>query len=224
MKITGITKSYGRHSILRSVSFTAESGECIGIIGGNGSGKSTLLSILAGVIGADNGSFTFDGKELLTNTKLRSSIVGYVPQGTPLIEELTAFDNLRLWYTADEIKKELRDGVLDMLGIGEFLKTPVRKMSGGMKKRLSIGCSVANKPKILLLDEPSAALDLVCKKSISDYIRSFTAGGGIVVLATHDTGELSLCDKHFLLKDGLLKSYEYDGDVERLCEKISGKI
>ncbi len=220
MKIENITKSYGKRAVLRGISFDASSGECIGILGGNGSGKSTLLNILAGVIRSDSGSFSFRGNELLRNPVLRGSVVGYVPQGTPLFDELTAFDNLRLWYKKDEIERELNGGVLSMLGIGDFLKVSVGKMSGGMKKRLSIGCSVAGKPNILLLDEPSAALDLVAKESICEYIRDFKARGGIVVIATHDVGELPLCDRLFLLKDGGLLPYEFKGDVSDIVGRL----
>ena len=78
--------------------FTVESGKCVGILGGNGCGKSTLLSILAGVQQADGGSFLYEGeKDLFTFPRQRAQLVGYVPQGTPLIEELTAKDNLSLW-------------------------------------------------------------------------------------------------------------------------------
>lgn len=136
------------------------------------------------------------------------------------MEELTAWDNLRLWYEKDELKKELDGGVLDMLGIPDFLKVPVRKMSGGMKKRLSIGCSVANHPKLLLLDEPSAALDLICKERIGNYLKDFKAQGGSIILATHDVQEIELCDAWYILKNGMLEPYLYDGNVHHLVGKL----
>ncbi len=219
MEVKNVTKSYNKKQILKNISFEAENGSCVGILGVNGSGKSTLLNILAGVIPCDQGSFVYNGKNLFSDSKLRSSVVGYVPQNSPLFEELTALDNLRLWYTRKEIKEELSNGVLKLLGIDEFAKKVVFKMSGGMKKRLSIGCAVAHKPKILLLDEPSAALDLVCKESVSKYIQSYKNSGGTVIIATHDIGELSLCDKLYIIKNGSLCEYFYDGNVEKLiCE------
>ena len=220
LEIQGITKSYKRKSVLKGINLTAEKGQCIGILGGNGSGKSTLLSILAGVNRADSGAFLWEEKDLLREETLREKIVGYVPQGNPLMEELTAWDNLRLWYDKADLKRELEDGVLAMLGIGDFLKTPVYKMSGGMKKRLAIGCAVANKPRILLLDEPSAALDLICKTRISNYLEQFKKQGGIIILATHDVQELPLCDQLFILKNGVLNPFEYDGNVNRLVGQL----
>ena len=146
--------------------------------------------------------------------------MGYIPQGTPLIEELTAKDNLSLWYDKKALKTELESGVLKTLGINEFLKVAVSKMSGGMKKRLSIGCAIANRPPVLLLDEPMAALDISCKQTISDYINTHKKAGGIAILVTHDIMELDLCDKLYILKDGRLFPFEYDGNVENLVESL----
>lgn len=220
IEIKQIQKKYKKKAVLTDINLDVQEGSCVGILGGNGSGKSTLLSILAGVQKADNGSFLWGGADLFKNEKIREEILGYVPQGNPLMEELTAWDNLRLWYEKDELKKELDGGVLDMLGIPDFLKVPVRMMSGGMKKRLSIGCSVANHPKLLLLDEPSAALDLICKERIGNYLKDFKAQGGSIILATHDVQEIELCDVWYILKNGMLEPYLYDGNVHHLVGKL----
>ena len=220
MKIENIQKKYGKNAVLNGVTFEATEGLCVGILGGNGSGKSTLFSILAGVSKPNGGKFLYDGVDLLKNSKKREELVGYVPQSTPLIEELTAYDNLRLWYEKDDMEKALNTGVLAMLGIKEFLKVPVYKMSGGMKKRLAIGCSVAHNPKILLLDEPSAALDLVCKERISNYLKEYKKSGGIILLATHDVQELPLCDKLYILKNGVLEAFEFDGNLHKLVGRL----
>ncbi len=217
MKVENVVKSYQKNEVLKGISFTVTPGECVGILGGNGSGKSTLLHVLAGVLEADGGSCIFEEENLFQNRKKRAEVLGFVPQNTPLLEELTAKDNLRLWYEKDALEQALKTGVPAMLGIPAFLKTPVRKMSGGMKKRLAISCAVAHNPKILLLDEPSAALDLVCKERIRNYLTDYKKQGGTVVLATHDEQELSLCDKLFILKDGVLTPYVYDGNVHRLA-------
>ena len=219
-EVKNIKKRYGKKETLKDVSFCAESGKCIGILGKNGSGKSTLLSILAGVRKCDSGECLWDGKDILKDSKARSGVVGYVPQGTPLFEELSAYDNLSLWYGRRELKRELESGVLRALGVHEFLSVPVNKMSGGMKKRLSIGCSIAKKPPVLLLDEPGAALDLVCKESIADYLTQYKNAGGILIITTHDQGELSLCDEYYILRDGELEPFDYNGDIHRLAVEL----
>ena len=213
VEIQHIAKRYKGKQVLTDVCLTAEGGKCIGILGCNGSGKSTLLSILAGVLRRDGGSFLCDGKDLFRDHRLRSRLVGFVPQGTPLLEELSAMDNLRLWYDGETLREELENGVLKMLGIDEFLKVPVNKMSGGMKKRLSIGCAVAKHPPILLLDEPTAALDMACKEAVTQYLQRYKRSGGILLLVTHEVPDLALCDRCYILKDGLLVPYIFENLV-----------
>lgn len=220
IEIQNIQKRFGKKQVLQDVNLTCDGGKCIGILGSNGCGKSTLLSILAGVLRCDGGKFLCDGKNLLAKPALRAHLVGYVPQGTPLLEELSAWDNLLLWYDREELETELQSGVLKLLGIHEFLKTPVCKMSGGMKKRLSIGCAVAKRPPILLLDEPTAALDLACKEGIADYLRHYKASGGLLLLTTHDVLELQLCDEWYILKNGVLTPFAFDGDLHKLVESL----
>ncbi len=220
IEVKNIRKSYGKQEVLKGISFSLEGGGCVGILGKNGCGKSTLLSILAGVQRCDSGEFLIDGHPLFSHPADLRRNVGYVPQGTPLIEELTARDNLLLWYTKAEIERELSDGVLRMLGIGEFLKTPVKKMSGGMKKRLSIGCAMQTRPPVLLLDEPCAALDIECKESILSYLRGYKSRGGALVLISHDPMELDICDECKIMRGGVLHDYDFDGNVERLVKSL----
>ena len=220
IEVLNIQKSYGKKQVLKGVSFSAESGMCVGIVGANGCGKSTLLGILAGVFPAGGGQFLCDGENLFASPSRHARTVGYVPQGAPLFEELSAQDNLRLWYTPAEMRASLSDGVLALLGIDEFLRVPVRKLSGGMKKRLSIGCAVAAHPQILLCDEWSAALDLPCRERITAYFAHFCKNGGILAVVTHDPTELAACDALYVLRDGVLHPYVYDGDSRRLCEVL----
>ncbi len=217
------TYRHGKKPVLKDISFTAHSGQCIGILGANGCGKSTLLSILAGVQTADSGELFYNEKNLFSKEGQISKQIGYVPQENPLMEELSAYDNLRLWYcdSALDLETELKQGVLAMLGIPDFLHVRVSRMSGGMKKRLSIGCAVAEDPEILLLDEPGAALDLVCKERIHVYLKSRKSQGKIILLATHEEREIELCDKLYLLKNGTLSEPEYDGNIHHLAGLLS---
>lgn len=220
LKISDIKKYYKKREVLQGIDLQASAGKCIALLGANGSGKSTLLAILAGVLKADKGEFLWQGKDLLKDSPLAEKVLGYVPQGTPLLEELTAWDNLLLWYDKKALQEELKEGVLAMLGINDFLKVQVSKMSGGMKKRLAIGCAVAGNPSVLLMDEPSAALDLECKERIINYIKDFKSRGGIVILATHDAQEIGMCDEWYILKEGRLQSYQYDGNIHYLVGRL----
>ena len=219
-----IKKAYrrGKKPVLHDISFTVEPGQCVGILGANGCGKSTLLSILAGALKADSGALWFQGGNLLAGSSHTTRNIGYIPQENPLINELSAYDNLRLWYCDSplHLDTELRDGVLAMLGIPDFLHVRTSQMSGGMKKRLSIGCAIAQDPPVLLLDEPGAALDLICKERINVYLNSCKAQGKQILLATHEEREIDLCDKWYLLKDGILSEFKYDGNIHHLAGRL----
>ena len=230
MKITidGIRKQYRRAQVLSGVSLEAGQGMMVGILGQNGCGKSTLLSILAGTLRPDRGTFLYEddqGKrsDLLKNHALSSRLIGYVPQSTPLLEELTALDNLRLWYTGGRsvLKKELEEGILAELQITDFLNKNVRNLSGGMKKRLSIACALAHNPSVLLLDEPGAALDLTAKELIIRYLQLFCSNGGIVLIATHEKAEIEACSRTYILKNGIACEYQFDNDMKKLAMQLN---
>lgn len=206
LEVTKICKSFRGKQILKGASFTAAPGVCTGIAGGNGCGKTTLLSIVAGVSRPDSGSVCFDGREAVGNKKLFDKNAAYVPQENPIIPELSAGDNFKLWYRGDRksMEEDLESGVAKALGLPEFLHTPAGRLSGGQKKRLSIASALSNRASVLILDEPGAALDLAAKEQILTYLRNFTRQGGTVVLTSHEMGELSLCDSLYILKDGVL--------------------
>jgi len=225
MKITikDIRKSYRSAHILNGVSIQAEKGSMTCILGKNGCGKSTLLSILAGVERADSGSFVYEQEgenpvDLFRHRSDASRLIGYVPQSTPLLEELSALDNLRLWYSGGKkvLRQELEEGVLKDLDIDRFLHKNVRTLSGGMKKRLSIGCALAHHPRILLLDEPGAALDLIAKEQIVTWLKAFCSRGGIVLIASHELGEIENCSRAYILKDGTAALIDHRVDSAHL--------
>lgn len=222
VKVEGVCKSYGRKKVLINASFTARQGECVAIAGLNGSGKSTLLSILAGVQRADNGTAQVNGIDIFKDTKAAGRMIGYVPQENPLIQDLTVRDNLKLWYCDSplDMEKELREGFLKLLGIDKMLKTPVKKLSGGMKKRVSIGISMWADPKVLILDEPSAALDLVAKKDIREYLKTYLKSGRTVLLATHDEDELNICGRIYVMNQGVLKETSKELRGDKLLEEM----
>src|SRR5574344_665509 len=143
IKVESLTKKYGKHIIINSINLEINPGDCIGIVGANGCGKTTLLSILGGIQKQDSGKILIDGEVLDHNSALSRSI-SYVPQDNPLINELTGRDNLRLWYKGNRLSfnKKLNEGYLRTLGIDDYIDKTVSKMSGGMKKRLSIGIAL----------------------------------------------------------------------------------
>lgn len=207
IEVKNISKRY-RNTVLEDISFTAEKGQCIGIIGANSCGKTTLLSIMAGVNKAQSGKIYYNN-ELADMKSVFKKYIAYVPQENPLIDELTTKDNLLLWLGSNrKIKDGFENGVLKDLGIDEFLNKQVNELSGGMKRRLSIGISLSNNAPIMLLDEPGSALDIYGKQEVNSYISNYVKNGGTVVMSTHDRDEIDLCTKLYKIEDGILKECE----------------
>lgn len=210
-----IVSSYGKKQVLKGVYISAGAGQCVGIVGENGCGKSTLLNILVGLRQADSGEIFFDTE------KPSADYVGYVPQEGSLIDELSVLDNLSLWYRSKaELKLSLEQGFLKELGIDKMCRMKVGRLSGGMKKRVSIGCALAGNPPILILDEPDAALDLMGKADVRRYLTKYKELGGTIIIATHEESDLELCDKVYALCGG--KSREIDRLLrgEKLVKEI----
>ncbi len=202
-----ITKRYGKNSILKDINLEVNKGECAVIIGSNGCGKTTLLSILAGSNKPTSGQISIDGNNALANAKVFDRMIGYIPQENPLMEGLSVKDNLKFWYmgTGRSMEADLVNGAPVIFGVNKFLNKKVEQLSGGMKKRLSICAALAKNPPILILDEPGASLDIVCKQEIKEYIKNYMAVGGTVILASHEDYEIGLATKMYLLNDGVLK-------------------
>lgn len=225
LQVNSIQKNFKNKCVLSDVTLTVSCGECVGIVGINGSGKTTLFNIIFGETKPDKGDIYIQNENtntpLLNNKKLIKKHIGYVPQNNALIEDLSTLDNLRLWYcdSSLDMHKELNDGILHELGIDSFLHTKVSKLSGGMQKRLSIATTLASDPDFLILDEPSAALDIVAKNIIRNYLCSFKSKGGILI-ATHDEDELAICDRVLVLKNGYLEEIPPTIRGSKLIEKI----
>ena len=187
-QIQNISKAYGKRQILKDVSLTVNDGEAVGILGVNGSGKSTFLSSVAAMY-ANNPEVS----------------IGYIPQENPLLDELKPVDNIKLWSKASKasILEALSSEPLCHLGINSFIDTPVKKMSGGMKKRLSLATVLIDKPKLLLMDEPFAALDLTAKHDILGFMGLHLRQGGSIIVASHDEDIFRFCNRVFLLKNGI---------------------
>lgn len=206
LEVSNIRKKYGRRTILANISFNVEQGDCVAIVGANGCGKSTLLGILSGAHKPDEGRITCFGKDLTRESKFFSQKIGYVPQENPLMDKLSVYDNLRFWYcdSKKDLKKDLESGIPAMFGLDFYRDYSVDKLSGGMKKRLSIACALAKDPPVLILDEPGASLDIICKEDIKNYLKSYLSSGGTVIITSHEDAELSICNRMFLLQNGVL--------------------
>ncbi len=227
-----ISYSYRNHKVLKNVSFELPKGKAAALLGANGSGKSTLLSILSGIRHSgtpgdgSNPFYTYcDGEhtsDLFQDKKSCSRIISYVPQEDPLMPELSVKDNLLLWYSGSKagFQSALQSHAIAALDITPFMNKPVRALSGGMRKRVSLAAALINNPEVLLLDEPASALDLSFKAELRNYLRELRENGTTLLISTHDEEDLDICDIAFLLKDGVLSSISPSLRGEELLKLI----
>lgn len=213
-RVVDITAGYGKKIVLKNLSLDLEKESCTVIIGANGCGKSTLFSVLAGIKKARSGQLLIDGKK--GDTKQLQKQIGYVPQDNPLFSELTVKDNLLLWYGGKEaLQKESEDGIIEKLGLQNVLKKRVDTLSGGMQRRVCIGCVMAGNPRILIMDEPGAALDFECKEILYAYLDGYRKAGGTVLMSSHEKSDWEMGDKLYVLKDGKLMQGKYPMQIDK---------
>ncbi len=218
IRVENISKRYGKQQVLKEISFLVQPGESAAIVGRNGCGKSTLMQILAGIMKPDGGSLRYYDKDPLSQRKLFRTMCGYVPQANPLIEELTVQDNLKLFGAG---KEAVHSELLKPFELEDILKKPVCKLSGGMKRRVSIACAVHYLPPILFMDEPTTALDIYYKASLHEWMRAYLKMNGTLILTTHEEEEFCMCNRCFLMENGLLTEL---GQEQRRAEQIYKRI
>jgi ABC-2 type transport system ATP-binding protein len=204
VEVRDIRKSYGRKLVLGGVGFSAQPGEQIALVGRNGCGKSTLMQIMAGLIKADSGTVSYFGQAIKTGSSF-SHTVGYLPQENPLIEELSVADNISLW-SGKRVSPD--DEVVKMFHLKELLKEPVYKLSGGMKRRVAIACACVHMPPVMLMDEPTAALDIYYRLEVRKWMKQYRDMNGTIITVTHDSDEMSDSTRCLLIEDGIIKEYE----------------
>ena len=213
IEVHHVSKTFGKKQILKDINFEVKSGERVVIVGKNGSGKTTLLRIMSGIIKADTGEIQYFNEKAQSNGKVFRKCCGYVPQENPLIDELTVSDNLKLWSQNNEVKKN----IIERFELQDMLKMQVGKLSGGMKRRLSIACALLGEPKILILDEPTTALDLYFKNDIMNWLKAFQNDGGIVLMTSHDSTEILNADRCLLMSAGqLLELKKEEISIEKI--------
>lgn len=184
--VDGIGKKYGKKEIIHNIGFRLKSGEQLAVIGENGTGKSTLLRILAGVEKPDQGSVEYFQKKMDWKKSDFHKFCGYVPQTNPLLESMKVIDNLRLWSGNYHWHDEQ---LIEMFHLKDLLDKPVKTLSGGMKRRVAIACAMTDWPPVMIMDEPTAALDTVHKEILYEWMKKYRDMNGIIILSTHELKE-----------------------------------
>jgi ABC-2 type transport system ATP-binding protein len=193
VRADSISKRYGVRDALREVSFEVAGGEKVAVIGPNGAGKTTLLQILAGALAPTSGTVS-----------LRPEEVGWVPQQPALYSKLSVAENLRLFARLEKVADVERTvaRMLEQTALADRCDDEVGKLSGGNRQRVNIAIGLLGEPAVLLLDEPSAALDPRQRERLWEFIAAL---GTTVVFSTHDVGEAErFADRVLVLADGEL--------------------
>ena len=206
LEVKQLCKSYGGRQALYPVSFALPPGQCLGLSGSNGSGKSTLLRLIAQIERPDGGGLLYQGQSVLGDRQFLRKILGYVPQNAELSRELTVKQQIRLWQEACEASGPLPEDILDVLGLEDLLKKPVKSLSGGMAQRVSIALALLSRPRVLLMDEATAGLDRDYAPRLLDWLEgAYLPGGGSLIWCSHHSSELErLCGAVLRLENGRL--------------------
>ncbi len=217
ISIKNLHKSYqmGSNSlhVLKGINFEVEEGELVAIMGSSGSGKSTLLNILGMLDNADEGDYILDQVpiENLDETKAanyRNKFLGFVFQSFNLINYKTALENVSLPLYYQGVKRKERQEValdyLDRVGLKPWANHLPSELSGGQKQRVAIARAMASKPKVLLADEPTGALDTKTSYEVMELIQKINEEGKTILVVTHEPDIAHMCKRIVMLKDGVI--------------------
>jgi ABC-2 type transport system ATP-binding protein len=207
IEVEGLRKEYDGLVAVDGVSFTARPGEIFGLLGPNGAGKSTTIGCISGLLAPTAGHARVQGHDVVREPRQAKSAMGVVPQEIALYEDLPAEENLRFWGEAyglrgERLAERVRQ-VLETIGLLDRAGDSVGKFSGGMKRRLNMGCGIVHEPEVLLLDEPTVGVDPQSRVRLLELVREQAVGGVTVLYTTHYMEEAeSLCNRLAIIDHG----------------------
>lgn len=204
-----VTKNIGKKEILKNVNLSMESGHIYGFIGKNGSGKTMLFRALSGLMNISSGEIRLDNQVLHKDMKILPNL-GLIIENAGLYPELTGLDNLRLLAKINhKIGDEEIRKTIERVGLNPDDKRPFRKYSLGMKQRIVIAQAIMEKPDIIMLDEPTNALDKDGIAEIRNIIAEEKQRGTLILIASHNREDIELlADKVYTVNDGFVKELE----------------
>ena len=224
LEVRGLFKAFAAIRAVDSVSFTVREGELYGLLGPNGAGKTTTISMIAGLLKPDAGEVIVAGTPFWSDPQRAKRIMGVVPQEVALYEELSGRENLEFWgrmagLSASEAKSRATE-LLEGLSLADRAKDALKNYSGGMKRRINLGCALLHRPKLLLLDEPTVGIDPQARLNILEFIRNLRSTGTAILYTTHYLEEAeTLCDRIGIIDHGRLLA---EGTLKELQDRIGG--
>ena len=213
IEFQNVKKSYADLDALKGVTFTVEEGEFFGLLGPNGAGKSTLINAMSGLVTPTSGAIKVLGKDVIQDYRETRRSLGLVPQeliADPFfnIRELLELQSGYFGIKGAEQKKWI-DELLERLALTEKAKSLTHQLSGGMKRRALIAMALVHKPKVLVLDEPTAGVDVDLRRTLWDFTKELHAKGHTIILTTHYLEEAeALCGRVAIMQKGQIKALD----------------
>ncbi len=221
IKLNNIIKRYGNTLAVDNLSLTINEGEIFGLLGPNGAGKSTTNKMLIGLLKPNAGTITINGLDVQQHGIETRKYLSIVPQELAIYEHITARQNVHFFGRLSGLKgKKLQDHVtsaLQFTELSEHEHTKVSQFSGGMKRRLNIACAIVNKPKIIIMDEPTVGIDPQSRAHILESIRTLNKQGTTIIYTSHYMSEVeSLCQRIGIIDHGRLISLGTPTEIKAL--------
>lgn len=223
VKVNNLVKRYDKLVALDHLNLEIQEGEIFGLLGPNGSGKSTTINCILSLLKYDKGSIEIFGKQMRPEAYDIKRDIGIIMQDVAVFNELTVYDNIYYFcslYVKDpkEIRR-LTEEAIEFVSLEDFKKFYPKKLSGGLLRRLNIACGVAHKPKLIILDEPTVAVDPQSRNKILEGIKKLNEGGATIIYTTHYMEEVEqLCDRIAIIDKGKVIA---SGTKEELKNMIS---
>lgn len=232
LEVKNLTKEYKELKAIDNLSFDVKEGEIFGLLGPNGSGKSTTINCILQLINFKSGSIKIFGKEMMPNSYDIKSKIGVVFQDVAVFDELTVYENIEyfcgLYISDKETRKKYVNDAINLVGLNDFIKFRPKKLSGGLLRRLNIACGIAHKPKLIILDEPTVAVDPQSRNNILDGIKKLRDEGATIIYTTHYMEEVEiLCDRIMILDKGKILASGTSDELKHLAnieEKITVEL
>ena len=219
LEIKKISKEYGDMIAVNDIDLEVNKGEIFGILGPNGAGKSTLIGMICGLIKRTSGEIIYEEKE--TKTRKFKENIGIVPQDFALYWDLTAEENIEFFcslygFRGADLKRRVNK-VLDFVGLTDVRKKRASEFSGGMKRRLNIGCAIAHSPKLIIMDEPTVGIDPQSRNHILKSVLKLRDEGATVIYTSHYMQEVDdICDRIAIVDKGNVIAEETSEELKNL--------
>ncbi len=204
IELAGVTKRYGATTALDGVSCAVERGEMFGIIGPDGAGKTTMIRVMCGLLRAGAGTVQIAGHDPVREHRRVSDLVGYLSQRFSLYGDLSIDENIAFFADIHGVRdyRPRRDRLLEMTRLTAFRGRRADRLSGGMKQKLALACTLVHEPEVILLDEPTTGVDPVSRREFWKLLSEFLAQGLTIVMATPYLDEAERCSRVALLHEG----------------------